>query len=87
MINGDSVMALSDRIIFNGDRINIHLFTGEYPIVEVKDIVNNCASEYFDLAIAIPGLTTEENAWVASKYHYIASWIEKGHHENVLQNL
>jgi hypothetical protein len=86
MINGD-IMTLSDRIIFNGGRVNIHLFADEYPVVEVKDIVNNHASEYFDLAIEIPGLTTEENAWIASKFHYIASWIEKGHHENVFQNL
>ena len=75
-------MVCSDRIIYNGDRINIHLFADDYPIVEVKDTVDDRMSEYHDLTVRIPGLTDEENAWVSSKYNFIASWIEKGQHEN-----
>ena len=40
----------SDRIIFNGDRVNIHLFTEEFPIIEVRDPEDENASVYHDLS-------------------------------------
>jgi hypothetical protein len=71
-------MIQSDRIIFNGSRINIHLFSSDYPLVEVQDAGLQSQSEFHDLSIKIPGLTNEENTWVSSKFSFIASWMEKG---------
>ena len=77
----------SDRMIFNGDRVNIHLFTEEFPIIEVRDPEDENASVYHDLSLSIPGLNLEENAWINSKHSFIASWIEKGQYENHISNV
>lgn len=72
----------SDRIIHNGDRVNIHLFTKDWPVIEVKESEGENASKFHDLSLNISGLNTEENAWINSKHPYIASWLEKGQDEN-----
>ena len=71
----------SDRIIHNGDRVNIHLFMKDFPLIEIKDSKGENASKYHDLSLEIPGLNTEENAWISSKHPFIASWVEKGQDE------